>query len=133
MRRSRAQLVILVALLSLSACSPVVPRSWICGTYAASYPYGTSTIVLHRNGRFTQRVALKGHVPVVMHGRWYLHPSYSEGSIVFYGSLDVQDGFGHLRRHWQVPTKWPYRSRPLSIIWFRIQMDDSSVYPYIKQ
>ena len=134
-RRRRLLLAAAAALivLALGAFPFPVPQSWVYGTYVASYPYGTSTIVLHRNGTFTQRVALKEHVPVEVQGQWHFgRSSYSKGSVVFDGSLDVQDGFGHLNRRWRAPNKG-LDARPLSMMWLRIQMDDSSVYQYIKQ
>lgn len=129
-RRLLLMAVTVLVVFALGAFPFGVPQSWVYGTYVASYPYGTSTIVLHRNGTFTQRVVLKGHAPVVVRGQW--HRNHSSGDIVFYGSLYIQDGFGHLDPHWQVPSKGP-DGRSLSMMWLQIQMDDSSVYQYIKQ
>ena len=81
------KLLVIVALFSLGACSAVVPERWAYGTYVATYPYGTSTIVLHRNGTLTQRVALHGHRLVVVRGRWRFGRRAYLDQIVFYGTL----------------------------------------------
>lgn len=113
-----------------------VSSTQVFGTYVASYPFGTSTVTLNRDGTFIQRVAVTSDPPpVISKGRWSFNSdSYSDSYVTFYdGYLNVDDGFGRLRRDWRVPEKNSVAVPPVRRKFFRILINPEAKYPYVKQ
>ncbi len=123
-------LIAFTALMMLVACSMTVPAEEVYGTYVASYPFGTGTIMLNRDETFVQRVAIKQEQPVTVRGKWDFDPKESRAS--FYGALIVADPFDDLREDWRTPTTGIV-SLDVERRWFRVLMDSASTYPYVKQ
>ena len=66
-----------------------VPAEKVYGTYVASYPFGTETITLDRDGTFVQRVEIKQEDPVTVRGTWDFDAKESRAN--FYGALIVAE------------------------------------------
>jgi len=79
-----------------------VPTEKMYGTYVASYPFGTETITLNRDGTFVQCVAIKQEHPVTVRGTWDFDPRESRAN--FHGAMIVADGFDQLRTDWRTVT-----------------------------
>jgi len=126
---ARSLAVILVSVM-LIGCSMTVPAEKVYGTYVASYPFGTETITLNRDGTFVQSVAIKQEQPVTVRGTWDFDPKESRAN--FYGAMIVADGFDHLRRDWRTVTTGIV-SLDVERRWFRVVMGSASTYPYVKQ
>jgi len=107
-----------------------VPAEIVYGTYIASYPFGTETITLNRDGTFVQSVAIKQEQPLTVHGTWDFDPKNSRAN--FYGTIVVTDGFDHLRNDWRTVTTGIV-SLDVERHWFRVEMGSAATYPYIKQ
>ena len=107
-----------------------VPVEKVYGTYVASYPFGTETITLDRDGTFVQRVEIKQEEPVTVRGTWDFDAKESRAN--FYGALIVADGFDHLRGDWRTVTTGIV-SLDVERHWFRVGMGSAATYPYIKQ
>ena len=123
-------LVVLMLLALLVGCSMRVPAEIVYGTYIASYPFGTETITLNRDGTFVQSVAIKQEQPLTVHGTWDFDPKNSRAN--FYGTIVVTDGFDHLRNDWRTVTTGIV-SLDVERHWFRVEMGSAATYPYIKQ
>ena len=123
-------LVVIVVSVMLVGCSMTVPAEKVYGTYVASYPFGTETITLNRDGTFVQRVAVKQERPVTVRGKWDFDPKESRAN--FYGAMIVADGFDHLRTDWQTVTTGIV-SLDVERHWFRVVMGSAVTHPYIKQ
>src|ERR1700730_11349683 len=122
-------LVIVVSVMSVG-CSMTVPAEKVYGTYVASFPFGTETIALNRDGTFVQSVAIKQEQPVTVRGTWDFDPKESRAN--FYGAMIVADGFDHLRGDWRTVTTGIV-SLDVEMHWFRIMMATAETYPYVKQ
>ena len=57
---SRSVASLFISLLSFVMAGCSVPLEKLYGTYVASYPFGTETITLHRDGSFIQHVVVNG-------------------------------------------------------------------------
>ncbi len=126
-----ARCLVLVSLTAtLIGCAINVPLKKVYGTYKASYPFGTKTITLNRDGSFAQQVAMKGQRPVTVNGKWDFDPQGSRVNL--YGLMIVVDGVGHLRSDWQTVTPGIV-SLDVEMHWFRTIMASAATYPYIKQ
>ena len=107
-----------------------VPAAKVCGTYAASYPYGTETLTLNRDGTFDQRVVVNRGHPVAARGRWEFDSDDSR--ITLYGAMSVDNGFGNLRGDWQ-RTDSGLVALSVEMHWFRVVIGSGEAYPYRKQ
>src|SRR5882672_7727992 len=123
--RTAVVLGIAVLLLLLSACSITVPSAEVDGIYVATYPYGKSTLTLNRDGRFDQRIELKGEEPVVVKGTWTFDPKASAAG--FRGIITIDDGAGHLRPDWRTPSTILVEF-DVERHWFRIEMETAAEY-----
>jgi hypothetical protein len=128
--RTAARSLTIVVSMLLVGCSMTVPAEKVYGTYVASYPFGTDTITLSRDGSFVQRVAIKQEQPMTVHGTWDFDRKESRANL--YGALVVADGFDHLRKDWRTVTTGIV-SLDVEKHWFRVMMASASTYPYIKQ
>ena len=123
-------LVVIMVLVMSAGCSLSVPAEAVYGSYVASYPFGSETITLNRDGTFVQRVAIKQQQPLTVRGTWDFDPKESRAN--FYGAVIVADGFDHLRSDWRTPTSGIV-SLDVERHWFRIVMASAATYPYMKQ
>jgi hypothetical protein len=130
MQNVRRYLIVLVLSLMMNACSMAVPQEEVYGTYVASYPFGTDTLVLNRNGTFEQLVALKNEQPVTVRGSWDFDPE--ESRIRMYDSLVVADGFGKLRSDWRKVGPG-VASLPVKRLWFKLVIGSGGEHPYVRQ
>lgn len=123
-------LVFVSIVFTLVGCSTNVPLGKVYGTYKASYPFGTETITLNRDGSLVQVIAMKEQPPITVHGKWNFD---SQGSRVNIENIKiVVDGTGKLRSDWQ--TEMPgTASLDVEMHWFRIIMASAATYPYVKQ
>ena len=123
-------LVVIMAFVMFVGCSMRVPAETVYGTYVASYPFGTETITLNRDGTFVQRVAINQEQPLAVRGTWDFDTNKSRANL--YGSMIVADGFDHLRSDWRTVTAG-VDSLDVERQWFRVVMGSAATYPYIKQ
>jgi hypothetical protein len=59
------RLLVLTASVMLIGCSMTVPAEKVYGTYVVSYPFGTETITLNRDGTFSQHVATSEQILLI--------------------------------------------------------------------
>jgi len=123
---------ILVTLVGLVGCSVTVPAEKVYGVYVASYPYGTETITLNRDGTFVQSIAIKQENPVTVRGTWESEPDKSETRVTFHGARAVDGGFDHPVKDWKT-APIGLVSYDVEIIWFRVEMGSGLMHPYMKQ
>jgi maltose-binding protein MalE len=107
-----------------------VPVEKVYGTYVASYPFGTETITLNRDGTFVQQVAIRPEQPVTVHGTWDFDAKESRAN--FYGAMVVTSPFGHLSKDWRTVTGGIV-SLDVEKHWFRFVMGSALPYPYVKE
>jgi hypothetical protein len=122
-------LLVIVALMALVGCMRV-PAETVYGTYVATYPFGTDTITLNRDGTFVQRVAIKQEKPLTVSGTWDFDPRESRAN--FYGALIMADGLDHLKSDWQTPTPGIV-SLDVERRWFKVVIGSAATYPYVRQ
>ena len=122
-------LALVVVLVSLTACSGRVPSEKVYGTYVASYPLGNSTLTLNRDGSFIQQVTIKDQPPATAQGSWTFDPIHS--TVTLHGAMAVVDGFGDLNSDWRTIDDLP--EQPVERLWFRIVIESSIEYPYVKR
>jgi len=130
--RAYRLLMVLAILSACAGCSMNVPHEKVYGTYVASYPYGTETITLNRDGTLVQRVAINQESPVTIHGSWKFEFDTDESRVTIHGAKLVDDGFGHLKNDWQDAPIGLW-SLDIEEVWFRVEMASGSAYPYVKQ
>jgi len=123
-------LILIAALVITLGCSSRVPIEEMYGTYVASYPFGTDTITLNRDGTFVQRVAISQEQPVIVRGTWDFDAKVHRISL--YGVLLVTDGLGNLRKDWRTVTKGIV-SPDVDKRWFKVVMTLDQEYLYVKQ
>jgi hypothetical protein len=126
---TRSVVVIMISMM-LAGCSMRVPAETVCGTYVASYPFGTETIILNPDGTFVQRVAIGQEQPLTVRGTWDFDPRRSRAD--FYGSVVVADGFDQLRSDWKTVSPG-VASLDVERHWFRVVMNSAARSPYLKQ
>jgi hypothetical protein len=120
----------LAVALSLSGCSLSVPVDEVYGTYIASYPFGTETLTLNRDGTFVQKVVVEHQGFAGAQGKWEFDAS--ESLVTFYGALVVDDGRDHVRPDWRVPPSG-VAGFYVEKEWFTVVMASGLPHPYIKQ
>ena len=131
MTNTSARLLIVIAASVITlGCSLRVPPDEMYGTYVASYPFGTDTITLNRDGTFVQRVAINQEQPVIVRGTWDFDAKVHRISL--YGAIVVVDGFGDLRKDWRTVTTGIV-SPDVDKRWFKVVMTLNPEYPYVKQ
>jgi hypothetical protein len=132
MRARLFSLFIILTLMMLAGCSWNVPAEEVYGTYVASYPYGTETVTLNRDGTFVQSIAIKQETTVTVQGTWEFESGTGETRVTFHGARVVDSGSDHPKKDWQTaPTGLV--SLDISIIWFHVQMATGDAHPYMKQ
>ena len=99
-----SRLVALSLFCTLSGCSTHVPVEKVYGSYILSYPYGTETLTLNRDGTFVQAIAVNREKPVTARGRWEFDEGKEESRLTLHGAMIVDNGFGGLRDDWQRPV-----------------------------
>ena len=109
-----------------------VPAEKVYGIYVASYPFGTETITLKRDGTFVQSIAIEQKETVTVRGTWELETGTEETRVTFHGARVVDDNFDHPKKGWQTaPTGlW---SLSVEMHWFCIVMASGFAHPYVKQ
>jgi hypothetical protein len=128
-RRTRYLCALLFSL-AMSGCSPKVSLEQVYGTYVASYPFGTDTLTLNRDGTFVQRIEITGEEPLTASGRWSFDSEASYAQLQ--GFIMVDDGSGHLNHNWRTP-KSDLVLLDVEMHWFRIVMESAAEHPYVKQ
>ena len=117
---------------ALSGFSTTVPIEKVYGTYVASYPFGTDTIMLDRDGTFVQKVVVYDDPPpAVTKGHWEFDAKKSHVNFDRY--LPIDDGFGRLNKNWRTPNEGVAAVLPVERLFFRTVMSSGAEYPYFKQ
>lgn len=114
----------------ICGCSYKVSAKNVYGTYVASYPFGTDTITLNRDGTFVQRVVIEREAPKIFKGHWSFDQALSYAR--FQSMLIVDDGNGHLNGKWQIPSS-TLVDLDVEMHWTKIVMDSAADHPYMKQ
>lgn len=114
----------------LAGCAIHVPVEKVYGEYVASYPFGTETLKLNRDGTFVQSVVVNRGKPVAVRGTWEF--DNSDSRVTLYGAMNVATGFGNLRNDWQ-RTDLGLWSEDVELHWFRVVMGSGEPYPFFKQ
>lgn len=127
---ARTPTLVLLFLFELSGCSAGVSPNQVCGTYVASYPFGTEIISLNQNGSFTQIITVKNDPPVTTRGKWSFDPHTS--SVTFDGLKIVDDGTGHPVSNWRTGTAMLV-TKDVEMRWFKVVMETAASYPYIRR
>jgi len=102
----------------------------VYGVYVASYPFGTETLTLQRDGNFVQSVTIENQPPALAKGSWRFDPN--ESRIILTGSMVVLDGFDRLRSDWRTVTSGVV-SMDVERHWLRFLLASAQKYPYVKQ
>ncbi len=98
----KASLLLMMATL-LNGCGNLKEED-LYGTYVAKYPFGTEKLVLKAHGEFTQEVDIIGDDKIIStRGYWRFNAAMQDVSLE--GSLQVQDGYGHLDRDYKIPWR----------------------------
>ena len=125
-------LLVVAVSVALSAFSRTVPIEKVYGTYVSSYPFGTDTIMLNRDGTFVQKVEVYDDPPpAVSKGHWEFDAKRSR--VTFDRYLPMDEGFGRLNKNWRIPNEGNAASLPVERLFFRIVMSSGANYPYFKQ
>ncbi len=123
--------VLLVFLaITIAGCSRGVKRDDVYGTYMASYPFGTETITLKRDGSFVQRVTIENQQPATVQGTWQF--DQKESRLTLSGSMVIVDGFDRLRNDWRAIDPGVV-SVDVERHWSKVLMASAAKYPYVKQ
>ena len=114
---------------SMLACTHLGPER-LYGTYVASYPFGTDTLILERDGHFSQRIEITGQGTQTFNGSWQY--SQKDSSVEFHGLGCVADGFGHLKNDWRTDVM-QNSFQAVERSWFKVIINSGARFPYIKQ
>lgn len=110
-------------------CTPTSIEK-VYGTYVATYPFGTDTITLNRNGSFVQQVIVNNDpTPANIKGHWIFNSD--NGYVTFDAYLAIDDGFGRLNSKWRTPDG--NADLPVDRAMFRTIMSSGAQHPYVKQ
>lgn len=129
MERVRNCLVLIVFALSIVGCARNVALNDVYGAYVASYPFGTETLTLQRNGNFLQTVTIGNEPAVSAKGTWSFDESDSR--ITLTDSMIVVDGFDKLRSDWRSVTPGVV-SMDVERHWSKVLIASAAKYPYVK-
>jgi hypothetical protein len=116
--------------LLIFGCSFKVPVDEVYGTYVATYPFGTDTLTLDRNGSFSQRAEIRNEEARTVVGQWTFNPSLSNAT--FHGLLIVDDGNGNLSNNWRIPSP-TLVNLDVEKHWLKIVMESAAAHPYEKK
>ena len=111
------------------ACTHVSPDR-IYGTYIATYPFGTDTLMLERDGHFSQRIEVAGQGAQSFNGTWRYNQK--DSSIEFHGLGCLADGIGHLKNDWRTDVM-ENSFQAVERSWFKLVINSGARFPYIKQ
>jgi hypothetical protein len=120
--------IALLVLMQLG-CSATVPADKVYGSYVASYPFGTETITLNKDGSFVQLAAVEHRKSASAMGRWEFDAKESRVSL--YGAMVVIDPYDRLAEDWSVPVSGIV-SFDVERHWAKIQMNSAAKFPYFK-
>ncbi len=123
-------LLLISLAVTVVACSRKVEPDDVYGVYVASYPFGTETLTLQRDGNFVQSVTIENQPPASAKGSWRFDPN--ESRIILTGSMVVLDGFDRLRSDWRTVTSGVV-SMDVERHWLRFLLASAQKYPYVKQ
>jgi hypothetical protein len=129
MTRAIGSIVLTLCIATTLACTHVSSDA-VYGTYVATYPFGSDTLTLGRDGHFNQLIAVTGQGRQAFSGTWQY--SQREGYIQFHHLGCVADGFGKLKGDWRTDVmEMSYQSVERS--WFKLSINSGARFPYIKQ
>lgn len=123
-------LTVLVVLLPVG-CWMSVPQDQVYGRYVATYPFGTETLTLQRDGTYEQEFVIGGQPPVTTHGTWSFDAE-ERSRVTLREYTNVDAGFGELNTNWQT-DKPEMASLSIVLEWFKIVMRSGGDYPYVKE
>ena len=130
MHKAQNSVLLLFLAITIAGCSRGVKRDDVYGTYMASYPFGTETITLKRDGTFVQRVTIENHSLATVQGTWQF--DQKESRLTLSGSMVIVDGFDKLRNDWRAVDPGVV-SVDVGRHWSKVLMASAAKYPYIKQ
>ncbi len=130
MNTARNGMLFFFLAITITGCSRGVQRDDVYGTYMASYPFGTETITLKRDGNFVQRVTIENQPPASAQGAWQF--DQKESRITLSGSMVIVDGFDRLRNDWRAVDPGVV-SLDVERHWSKVLMASAAKYPYVKQ
>ena len=108
-----------------------VPQDQVYGRYVATYPFGTETLVLNRDGSYEQQFAVEAQPQVTTHGTWGFDSKH-QSRVTLREFVNVHAGFGKLNSNWRTEQSG-IASLGIEIQWFKVIMGGGGDYPYIKQ
>lgn len=114
-----------------SGCSPTsIEKAY--GTYVATYPFGTDTVILNPDGSVVQQIVVTNDSPpAIINGHWRFDSS--NGYVTFDVYLSADDGFGKLNSKWRIPHQGSAASLPIEQLFLRTIMGSGAQHPYVKQ
>lgn len=122
-------LLVVLMLVVLLGCSATVSSDNVPGSYVASYSFGTATLTLHRDGTFSQRVAVNGQPPATVQGSWSFDQASSR--LALHGAMAPADDVCALNKDWRKPRD--FRGIPVERLWLRIEIQSPENCAYVKQ
>jgi hypothetical protein len=128
--RVRNCLVLIFFAVGVVGCAKKVALEDVYGTYLASYPFGTETLTLQRDGNFLQTVSIGNKPDVSAKGTWRYDATDSR--ITLTDSMIVVDGFDKLRSDWRTVAPGVV-SMDVEKHWSRVLMASAAKYPYVKR
>jgi len=130
MHKAQNSVLLLFLAITIAGCSKGVRRNDVDETYMASYPFGTETITLKRDGSFVQRVTIENEPPTTVQGTWQF--DQKESRLTLSGSMVIVDGFDRLRNDWRAVDPGVV-SVDVERHWSKVLMASAAKYPYVKQ
>ena len=123
--------VVIPSLWLFSGAAGIISVEHVYGTYVAQYPFATDTIVLGRDGKFTQQVEVTNNPPSkTIRGTWSFDPKIAYVMLDTYISVD--NGFGKLNPKWRIPFRGNAASLPVERFFWSTTMGSGADYPYAK-
>jgi hypothetical protein len=110
----------------LVGCSMTVSSEKVPETYLASYPFGSETLTLNRDGSFFQQVKINAQPTATARGSWVFDPK--ESRIDLCGLMVVVDGFDDLKSNWKTVAPG-VASFGVERHWFHVLMGSAGKYP----
>ena len=122
-----------ICFILISGCGKPVYQSDLIGTYTADYGAAKETLVIYKNGEFSQQVTLKSNSKgYSTRGKWQVNGPVDKGvSRIFFsdGFLSVLDGFSALKPE-IVPSN---ASMPVLRLLGKIQIGGDPAIEYTQQ